>query len=159
MTSTSKSYLREFDTPGDSSYPTCPDSDDELDDSDVDPNDNIGNLRLADCYDHRGDLDLKCWFTGMKHDPVGQAHRVICLLHILDQRREEFHAFIEDGNKCGWFTVKNDDGMHVLVEVPVLQLLRDVKTRWDSVYMMLRHLQELCPVSLFWFQQLIISMN
>jgi len=59
MTSTSKSYLGEFDAPGDSSYPTCADSDDESDDSDVDPDDDIGDLRLADCYNHRGDLDLK----------------------------------------------------------------------------------------------------
>src|SRR5216683_5429164 len=98
MTSTSKLCLGEFDAPSDSSYPTCADSDDESDNSDVNPDDDIGDLRLADCYDHRGDLDLKCWFIGMKCDPVGRARRVICLLHISDQCREEFCAFIKDGN-------------------------------------------------------------
>ena len=157
MTSTSKSYLAEFDAPGDSSYPTCADSDDESDDSDVDLDDDLDELRLADCYDHRDSLNLKRWFTGMKRDPVGRARRVVRLLRVSDQRREGFRTFIEDGNERGWFTMKNDDGMHIPVKVPVLQPLRDVKTRWDSVYMMLRRLQELCPVSLFW--QLIVSMN
>jgi hypothetical protein len=157
MTSTSKSYLAEFDAPGDSSYPTCADSDDESDDSDVDPDDDIDELRLADYYDHRGNVNLKRWFTSMKRDPVGRARKVVRLLRVSDQRREGFRAFIEDGNERGWFTVKDDDGKNVPVIVPLLQPLRDVKTRWDSVYMMLRRLQELRPVSSF--RQLIVSTN
>jgi hypothetical protein len=157
MTSTSKSYLSDIEAPGDSSYPTCTDSDDESDDSDVDPDDDIDELRLADYYDHRGNSNLKRWFAGMNRDPVGRARKVVRLLRVSDQRRESFRAFIEDGNGHGWFTVKNNDGVHVPIEVPVLQPLRDVKMRWDSVYMMLRHLQELHPVSSF--HQLIISTN
>jgi hypothetical protein len=136
MTFTSKSYLAEFDAPSDSSYPTCTDSDDESDDSDVDLDEDIGDLRLADCYDHGGNADLNRWFAGMKHDPVGRARKVVRLLCATDQRREGFHAFIEDGNDCGWFTAEQDDGDKV-VKVPVVQLLRDVKMRWDSVYLML----------------------
>jgi hypothetical protein len=34
-----------------------------------------------------------------------------------------------------------------VVQVPMLQPLRDVKTRWDSVYMMVRRLRALQPVS------------
>jgi hypothetical protein len=159
MTSTSKSYLAEFDAPGDSSYPTRADSDDsdESDDSDVDPDEDIEELRLADCYDHKGSLNLKRWFTGMKRDPVGRARGVVRLLRVSDQRREGFRAFIEDGNERGWFMAKNSDGLRETVEVPVLQPLRDVKTRWDSVYMMLRRLHELRPVSSI--QQLIVSTN
>jgi hypothetical protein len=71
MTSTSKLYLAEFDAPGDSSYPTCADSNDESDNSDVDLDEDIGDLRLADCYNHGGNADLNCWFIGMKCDPVG----------------------------------------------------------------------------------------
>jgi hypothetical protein len=148
MTSTSKSYLAEFDAPSDSSYPTCADSDDESDDSDVDLDEDIGDLRLADCYDHGGNTDLNRWFTGMKRDPVGRARKVVRLLYATDQRREGFHAFIEDGNDCGWFTAEQDDGDKV-VKVPVVQLLRDVKMRWDSVYLMLRRLRDLHPVSSF----------
>ena len=139
MTFTSKLYLAEFDAPSDSSYPTCADSDNESDDSDVNLDEDIGDLRLANCYDHRGNADLNRWFAGMKHNPVGQAHKVVHLLHAMDQCREGFHAFIEDGNDCGWFTAEQDNGDKV-VKVPVVQLLRDVKTRWDSVYLMLCHL-------------------
>lgn len=160
MTSTSKSYLAEFDAPGDSSYPTHADSDDsdyESDDSDIDPDEDIEELRLADCYDHKGNLSLKRWFTGMKRDPVGRARRVVRLLRVSDQRREGLRAFIEDGNKHGWFTAKNSNGLRETVKVPVLQPLRDVKTRWDSVFMMLHRLHELRPVSSI--QQLTVSTN
>ena len=58
--------------------------------------------------------------------------------------------FIEEGNAHDWFTVKDDNGMYVTVKVSVLQPLRDVKMRWDSVYMIVHHLQDLHPVSLFW---------
>jgi hypothetical protein len=139
MTSTSKLYLPEFNAPSDSSYPTCADSNNESDDSDVDLDEDIGDLRLADCYDHRGNANLKHWFTGMKRDPVGRAHRVVHLLCTMDQRREGFCAFIKDGNDCGWFTAEQDNGDKV-VKVPVIQLLRDVKMRWDSVYLMVCHL-------------------
>ncbi|KAH9021416.1 kinase-like domain-containing protein [Lactarius pseudohatsudake] len=50
-----------------------------------------------------------------------------------------FHKFILDGNKSGLFAIKEKDGKHVEVDVPDLELLRDVKTRWDLVYMMLEH--------------------
>ncbi|KAI0246685.1 hypothetical protein BJV78DRAFT_1134685 [Lactifluus subvellereus] len=41
--------------------------------------------------------------------------------------------------------MKNNDGKHITVQVPELQPLRDVKMRWDSVYMMLQRLQQLRP--------------
>ncbi|KAH9012458.1 kinase-like domain-containing protein [Lactarius pseudohatsudake] len=40
-----------------------------------------------------------------------------------------FHKFILDGNKSGLFAIKEKDGKHVEVDVPDLELLRDVKTR------------------------------
>jgi hypothetical protein len=43
--------------------------------------------------------------------------------------------------------MKENDGKRVVVQVPELQPLRDVKTRWDSVYMMLQRLRQLRPVS------------
>jgi hypothetical protein len=45
--------------------------------------------------------------------------------------------------------MKENDGKRVVVQVPELQPLRDVKTRWDSVYLMLRRLRQLRPVSHF----------
>jgi hypothetical protein len=40
-------------------------------------------------------------------------------------------------------------GASVPIEVPEVQLLRDVKTRWDSVYHMLTRLIDLRQVSSF----------
>jgi hypothetical protein len=62
-----------------------------------------------------------------------------------DQRREGFRTFIELGNSRNWFKDPRDDKS--VVQVPMLQPLRDVKTRWDSVYMMVRRLRALRPVS------------
>ena len=56
--------------------------------------------------------------------------------------------FIIDGNERKWFSLKTGNGKCELVKVPKLQPLRDVKTRWDSVYMMLQRLRVLRPVSL-----------
>jgi len=47
--------------------------------------------------------------------------------------------------------VKNDendpDEEGIVVKVLVLQLLRDMKTRWDLVYLMLEHLRSLHLIS------------
>src|SRR6266851_4392509 len=66
MTSTSKSYLTQFNVPSDSSYPTRADSNNKSDDSDIDPDDDIDELTLADCYDYGDNSDLKHWFTSIK---------------------------------------------------------------------------------------------
>jgi hypothetical protein len=55
------------------------------------------------------------------------------MLRSSGQRRDSFEQLIRDGNNNGWFGET----------VEQLQLLRDVKTRWDSVYFMLRRLREL----------------
>ena len=84
--------------------------------------------------------------AGIKRDPLRRARRVVRLLQSSDQRREGFHWFIQDGNQRDWFSIK-DGRKRVTVQVPELQLLRDVKMRWDSVYMMLERLRQLRPVS------------
>lgn len=42
----------------------------------------------------------------------------------------------------------NDDGKRCLVEIPDLELLRDVKTRWDSTFQMLERLRQFRLVGL-----------
>ena len=59
----------------------------------------------------------------------------------------EFRKIIVNGNKHGFFTKKDSDGNQVKGDVPELQVLRDMKTRWDSVYLMLLRLRVLRPVS------------
>ncbi len=123
------------------------DSDDELDDGDVNLDRVVDKLALAKGYDVKGDRKLRRWFTGIQRDPLSRARRVVRLLRSSDERREGFRGFIKDGNQHGWFVGKDEDNNRITIEVPQLELLRDVKTRWDSVYLMLRRLRHLRPVS------------
>lgn len=148
VTSPSKSHLSKLGVPIDPNYAGSDDSENESD-SDVDPNRDIDELQLADCYDGGGNANLTAWFSGVKRDPLKRARRIIRLLRSSDQRREGFRAFVETGNKQKWFTSKDSDGKRVTTEVPELQPLRDVKTRWDSVYTMLHRLRQLRPVRSF----------
>lgn len=144
----SKTYDSLLNGSHDLTYTTHNDSRDEPDDGDDDADDNIDELELADCYIDRGNPELKRWFDGIRRDPLRCARRVIRLLRSSDQRREGFRNFIIDGNERKWFTMKDKNGKRVQIDVPVQQPLRDVKTRWDSVYLMLRRLRELRPVCL-----------
>jgi DNA-directed RNA polymerase specialized sigma54-like protein len=73
--------------------------------------------------------------------PIALARAVVRAIRATGTRRDAFDTLIKDGNKKGWF---KRDGKTIQLEE--LQLLRDVKTRWDSVYHMLKRLHELRPV-------------
>jgi len=90
------------------------------------------------------------WSAGLKLNPLGRARRIIRTLRASDQRRQRFSKFIDDGNKHGWFHARDKNGKRIpgqTVQLRNVQLLRDVKTRWDSVYLMLQRLRELRAVS------------
>ena len=158
VTSTRKSYIPDLGVPNDSKDAACNDDNDNDNDNDNEDDDDDGNeshggglgcdtkdLELGDCYDG-GEHP---WLACIKRDPLQRAWRIIRLLRSSDQRREGFRAFIRDGNERNWFTAKDSDGKCAPVQVPELQPLRDVKMRWDSVYMMLQRLRELRPVRSF----------
>lgn len=156
MTSVSKQYLSELEVLVDSSPTICHDPEDELDDDDYNYDDdgigiavdhNLPKLDLDDCYNDYDISEFEQWLAGIKHNLLRHAHRVIRLLRSLDKCREGFHEFINAGNKQGWFIAKKPGGKRKLVKVPELQPLRDVKMRWDSVFMMLEHLRQLRLVS------------
>ena len=153
-TSVSERYLSELEVPIDSNRVFCDDSDDDSDNDtdsvngDVDPDDDVTELELDSAFDP-ADPQLQKWFAGIKRDPLKRARRMIRFLRASDQRRDGLRDFIRNGNKQKWFSQKTDDGKRTVVEVKEVQLLRDVKTRWDSIYLMLERLRELRPVSLF----------
>jgi hypothetical protein len=142
ITSTSKSYLSNLKVPIDSNHATHDNSDDNLEsgESKVDPSCDFDKPELANLYDNEGDARLKEWSSSIKRDPVRHAQRIVYLLQSLDQHREGFCNFIKDGNRHGWFTTKDNDGKCIIIKVLELQPLRDVKARWDLVFMMLQHL-------------------
>jgi len=123
------------------------DSDDELDDVDVNLDHVVAKLELAEGYDIKGDRKLRRLLKGIQRDPLNHAQKVIRLLRSSDQRREGFRDFIKAGNQGGLFIETDEDNNRTTVEVPQLEVLRDVKTRWDSVFLMLRRLRQLRPVS------------
>jgi hypothetical protein len=77
-------------------------------------------------------------------DPIALGRAVVRAIRASGSRREAFDDVIKDGNAKKWFK----DGEKIL-KVESLQLLRDVCTRWDSVYYMLNRLRELRPVRCF----------
>ena len=128
MTSTPKSYIPDLKVPAGSIAGIGDDLDNSSDGDDDDQNRDIEELELDDCYDDRGP-GFESWLAGIKRDPLRHARRIVCFLRSSDQHREGFRAFIQDKNKHKWFTAKDNKGRHAPIQVPVLQLLRDVMTR------------------------------
>ena len=76
-------------------------------------------------------------------NPIGVAHGVVQAIRVSGKRREAFDDVVRDGNNKEWFKSGQPPTVVYLKE---LQLLRDVCTRWDSVYLMLNRLREMRPV-------------
>lgn len=75
-------------------------------------------------------------------DPIAMARAAIRAIRSSGGRREAFANVIIDGNRDGRFIVEGE-----VVQLKSLQLLRDVPTRWDSVFYMIRRFRYLRPVS------------
>ena len=80
----------------------------------------------------------------VKRDPVALGRNIVRVLQNSGQQRDLFDDIVRDGNEKGWFQVGNPPRP---IQLPLVQLLRDVATRWDSVYYMVRRLREMHPVS------------
>jgi hypothetical protein len=78
---------------------------------------------------------LQTFKQAVSRDPIALGRNIIRTFRSSGQCHDSFIEAIRDGNAKGYFKIKE------------LQLLRDVKTRWDSVYLMLLRLRELQPVS------------
>jgi hypothetical protein len=76
-------------------------------------------------------------------NPVTLARAVVRAIRLSGQRRVAFEELITDGNAKGWFKAGQPPR---IVKLQPLQLLRDVPTRWDSVYHMLNRLRMMRPV-------------
>lgn len=77
-------------------------------------------------------------------NPIDLARAVVRNIRASGPRRDHFKDIIQEGNTRGYFRdAKSSQTVHVKNN----QLLRDVCTRWDSVYQMIRRLREMCPVS------------
>jgi hypothetical protein len=171
FTSVPETYITSLSVPPDPDYAIYDDANadvesnhsDDSDDDDLDVDADY-EFNLPGCYRSLGSSQLREWATwikGIRRDPLRRARRVIRLLRSSDTHRAGLRKLIIDGNKSAIFTMKDPEqtqpgqpragDKRIPVSVPDLELLRDVKTRWDSVYLMLRRLRQLRPVSLFCF--------
>jgi len=79
-------------------------------------------------------------------NPIALARVVVWVIRGSGSRRDAFNEVIIRGNAKGWFKQGKPSR---IIQVKLLQLLRDVRTRWDSVHHMLKRLHEMRPVWLY----------
>jgi len=108
----------------------------------------IPELTLDDKQIDILDDEVRDWYTGLKRDPIKCACRIVHIVRSSDQRKQAFKDVINTGNHSGWF--RSDKGE--VLQVSDLELLHDVKTRWDSVYCMIKCLLLLRPVSVHMYR-------
>jgi len=158
----SKQYLEALKSKsdGDLVYSNIEDDDDDNDNDDDDGNGN-GNGNGGDVNDNDAHLfaqetdipeltlneeqldifddEARALYTGLKRDPIKHARRIVRIVRSSDQRKQAFKNVISTGNNSGWFRSHNNE----VIKLPDLELLCDIKTQWDSVYCMIKHLLEL----------------
>ena len=160
----SKQYLEALKSKsdGDLVYSNIEDDNDNNDDDNDDGNGNGNGSNINDNDAHlfaqetnipkltldKEQLDIfddeaQALYTGLKHDPIKCAHRIVHIVCLSDQRKQVFKNVISTRNNSGWFRSHNNE----VINLPDLELLRNVKTQWDLVYHMIKHLLELRPVS------------
>jgi hypothetical protein len=81
-------------------------------------------------------VDKEKYLEALVRDPVSLSHDIVRIIHSSGQRRKGFRDTIINGNANQWYTSD-------LTQVPLVELLRDVKTRWDSIYFMINRLRAL----------------
>lgn len=88
-------------------------------------------------------IDQKAYVEGLKHDPIKRGRNIVRSLRASHLRRNAFCSTIKNGNDMEvWLDA---DGEHA--DITEKQLVLDVKSRWDSVYIMINRLREMQLVS------------
>jgi hypothetical protein len=75
-------------------------------------------------------------------DPITRIRKIVMAIRASGQRRDALLIWIETGNKSGLFVLNGKP-----IQIQPKQLLRDVRTRWDSTYQMLKRCIEMRLVS------------
>jgi hypothetical protein len=79
-------------------------------------------------------------------DPIALCRCTVRAIRASGLRRDHFHEIVCSGNTKGWF--KSPEDPTETIKVPEVQLIHDVRTRWDSVFGMIHRFRELRPVSI-----------
>jgi hypothetical protein len=83
------------------------------------------------------------YLEALLRDPVECSRDTVRSVQSSGQRRKNFRTTIENGNANGSFA----DATNVVIKLPTQQLLRDMKTCWDSTYFMIKRVHVLRQVS------------
>ena len=156
-TRVSKKYLKSLVSEDDTSFFNIGNDNDNDDGDDANDGDessdnilrrlteDIRGLELRNSELDRRPEEQTCFSDMMSRcDPIKRARMVVRILRSSDQKKEDFKQLIKNGNKNEWFRDANSS----VVKVPELELLCDVKNRWDSTYAMIERLLVLRRVSL-----------
>ena len=81
-------------------------------------------------------VDKDIYVEALQQDPVALDHNIVHLICASSLHHEAFDNTIITGNQMKWFT--DEDGNPT--KLPILKLIRDVKSCWDSIYLMINHL-------------------
>lgn len=82
------------------------------------------------------------YVRAVRRNPIELGRECVWALRASGHRWANFHQTIEHGNENQSFTTSDGES----VTLPVVQLLQDVKTCWDSTYFMINHLRTLHQV-------------
>ena len=121
----------------------------------TDDEDNDDTRTSADSYGDGFSVDWM-YNRALEADPIVRCRKLVASCRASGQRREDLQATITDANKAGLFG-RDDEGTSI--ELPSLQLLRDVDTRWSSIFLMVERVLDLYPVSFFVSLTLIVTSN
>ena len=87
-------------------------------------------------------VDKDKYIEALQRDPIALGHDIVWIIRSSSLCHEGFCNTIVTGNQMSWFT--NEEGEPI--QLPILELLHDVKTRWDSIYYMINRLRILRQV-------------
>jgi hypothetical protein len=78
-------------------------------------------------------------------DPIALCRSTVRAIRASGKRRDHLRQIIREGNAKGWF--KSSEDPNVTIQIPELELLHDVRTRWDSIFSMIHRFRVLRLVS------------
>lgn len=123
----------------------------EKDDMDADyPDTDTEPGTDSDISDDAGVVTFRPTRTSRKAGPMQRARKSVGFIRKSGQRRDQFLEIIQQGNNDKTWTqvvIVNAQAEKVTANLALVTVLPDVKTRWDSVFFMLRRLRYLQQVS------------
>jgi hypothetical protein len=94
--------------------------------------------------DQRG--RIQTFESAVLADPIGRCRNLVVKLRSSGQIKDEFNNWVKTGNEKNWFKIKGN-----AIKLPHKEFLRDVRTRWDSTYQMIKRCIEMRPVCSYYF--------